>query len=199
MAKKEWKPGNMLYPLPAVLVTSRNKKGDEDVCTIAWTGTVSSDPPMVSISVRPSRLTYEYIKETGVFVINITTESLAFATDYCGIKSGRDENKFETAHLKTEPAAHISCPMLSASPVNLECSVTKTRDLGSHTIFLAKVLAVHVDDRYMDGRDKFNFSLAKPLVYVHGEYRAVGKYIGKFGYSVEKKNGKEPQGRKNKA
>ncbi len=186
MAKKEWKPGNMLYPLPAVLVTTRNKKGEDDVCTIAWTGTIASDPPMLSISVRPSRQTYDFIKETGVFVVNVTTESLAWATDYCGVKSGRDENKFEKAHLKKEEASHISCPMLAASPVNLECKVTKSHDLGSHTIFLAKILAVHVDDKYMDGKDKFNFNLAKPLVYSHGEYRALGKYLGRFGYSVKK-------------
>ena len=187
MAKTEWAPGNMLYPVPAVLVTSRSDDGKDNVCTVAWTGTINSDPPMVSISLRKSRLSYDNIRKSGVFAINITTESLAFAVDLCGVKSGRDEDKFKTAHLVKEKAAHIDCCMIAQSPVNLECRVKKSRDLGSHTVFLAEIIAVHVDDKFIDEKKKFRFNDSKPLVYVHGEYHGIGRYIGKFGYSVEKK------------
>ena len=127
MAKIEWKPGNMLYPLPAVLVTSKGKDGSEDVCTVAWAGTVCTNPPMVSISLRPSRLSYTYIHETGVFGLNITTEEIVRETDFCGVKSGRDLDKFKEMKLKKERAAHIDCPLLAASPVNIECEVTEEK------------------------------------------------------------------------
>lgn len=185
--KQTWKPGNMLYPLPAVLITSRNKEGKDDICTVAWTGTVCSDPAMVSISLRKSRLSYEYISETGVFVINLTTERLAHAADFCGVRSGRDLDKFETEHLTKEEASDIRCSMLAESPVNLECRVTESKDLGSHTMFLADVLAVHADDAYMDAKGRFDLSLAKPIVYSHGDYFGLGKKLGHFGFSVKKK------------
>ncbi|MEE8826734.1 MAG: flavin reductase family protein [Eubacteriales bacterium] len=187
MAKKEWRPGNMLYPLPAVLVTTRNKEKQDNICTVAWTGTICSDPAMLSISLRKSRLSYEYVRETGVFVVNLTTEALAHATDFCGVRSGRDIDKFEVEHLNKEEASHISCAMVAESPVNIECRVTEAKDLGSHTMFLAEVLAVHVDDRYMDEHGRFDLSLARPIVYSHGEYLAMGKKLGTFGYSVRKK------------
>ncbi len=187
MAKQIWKAGNMLYPLPAVLVTSKNQAGEEDVCTVAWAGTVCTNPPMVSISLRKSRLTYDYIMDTGCFVINLTTEQLAWATDYCGVRSGRNENKFETAHLTTEAGEMIDCPLISESPVNIECRVTETKDLGSHTMFIAEVLCVHADDQYMDEQNKFDLSKTKPIVYSHGEYHTVGSKLGTFGYSVRKK------------
>jgi len=186
MAKIEWKPGNMLYPLPAVLVTSRGKDGSEDVCTVAWAGTVCTNPPMVSISLRPSRLSYTYIHETGVFGLNITTEEIARETDFCGVRSGRDLDKFKEMKLKKERAAHIDCPLLAASPVNIECEVTEEKPLGSHTMILARVLAVHVDDRYMDEKGKFHLNAAKPIVYSHGEYSGLGEKLGTFGYSVKK-------------
>ena len=164
MAKEVWKPGNMLYPIPAVLVTVADNKGNDNVFTVAWTGTVCSDPAMVYISVRPSRHSYDMIQETGQFVINLTTEKLAKATDYCGVKSGRDENKFEKMKLITEKATH----------------------LGTHDMFLAKVLCVHADKQYMDEKGKFDLAKAKPIVYSHGQYYVTGKKIGKFGYSVKR-------------
>lgn len=187
MAKQTWKPGNMLYPLPAVLVTSKNHKGEDDVCTVAWTGTVCTDPPMVSISLRPSRKTYENIEENGSFVINLTTEALVKATDYCGVVSGRDEDKFEKCHLTKEPAEKIDCVMIGESPVNIECRVRADMPLGTHTLFLADVVAVHADEKYLDENGKFDFASIKPIVYSHGSYCAVGRELGTFGYSVRKK------------
>jgi flavin reductase (DIM6/NTAB) family NADH-FMN oxidoreductase RutF len=185
--KQTWKPGNMLYPLPAVLITARGEEGLDDVCTVAWAGTVCTNPPMVSISLRPSRLTYQYIMETGVFAINLTDEDLVHATDYCGVVSGRDQDKFQRAHLTKIPAEEINCPMIEESPVNIECRVRETEDLGSHTMFLADIVAVHADQAYMDEKGRFHFERTKPIVYSHGEYRSVGGYLGKFGYSVQKK------------
>ena len=187
MGKIEWKPGNMLYPLPAVLVTSRNEEGRSDICTVAWAGTVCTNPPMVSISLRPSRLSYEYICETGVFVINVTTEKLVRETDYCGVRSGRDEDKFEKMGLRGSSGPHTGCVMLEDSPVCIECEVVERKALGSHTMFLARVVAVHVDEAYMDERNRFDFAKARPIVYSHGEYRGLGRYFGKFGYSVAKR------------
>ena len=190
MAKITWRPGNMLYPLPAVLVTSKNASGEEDVCTVAWAGTVCSDPVMVSISLRPSRKTYENIRESGCFVVNITTEELAHATDFCGVRSGRDLDKFTAEKLVTEPAEKIDCPMLAASPVNLECKVKEELALGSHTMFVGEVLAVHVEEKFLDEKGRFDFAACKPLAYCHGEYRAIGRKLGSFGYSVRKKRKK---------
>lgn len=181
-----WRPGNMLYPLPAVLVTTRNAEGADNICTVAWTGTVCSDPVMLSISLRPSRLSYEYVKETGVFAVNLTTEKLAHAADFCGVRSGRDVDKFAHEHLTLKEAERISCGLVEESPVNLECRVTEERALGSHTMFLAEVLAVHADRQYMDERGRFDLMKARPIVYSHGEYAGIGRRIGRFGYSVKK-------------
>ena len=191
MAKEIWKPGNMLYPLPAVLVTVSDGKGNDNVLTIAWTGTVCSDPPMVYISVRPSRHSYSMLKETGEFVINLTTEQLAYATDYCGVKSGEKENKFEAAKLTREPAKFVAAPLIKESPVNIECQVVDVTHLGTHDMFMAKILCVHADKKYMDRNGKFHLSKADPLVYSHGQYYGVGKKVGKFGYSVQKKSRKK--------
>ena len=187
--KETWKPGNMLYPLPAVLVTSRNAAGQDDICTVAWAGTVCTNPPMVSISLRPSRLTYGYISETGVFVINLATEALARAADFCGVRSGRDLDKFVACRLTKEEAEEVSCPMVAESPVNIECRVTEKRPLGSHTMFVAEVVSVHADPRYLDGDGKFRFERARPVVYSHGSYRGLGEELGTFGFSVRKKAG----------
>ncbi len=176
----------MLYPLPAVLVTSQNKEGKINVCTVAWAATVCTNPPMLGISLRPSRLTYEYIRETGVFAVNVTTEKLVKETDLCGVKSGRDVDKFSAFHLAVENAKHIACPLLSASPVNIECRVTEEIPLGSHNLFLARVLAVHVEEEYMDEKGKFDFNATKPIVYSHGEYMGLGRRQGTFGYSVKR-------------
>ena len=187
MGKQQWKPGNMLYPLPAVMVSVTDGNGNDNIITIAWTGTVCTNPPMVSISVRKSRYSYETLKNTGEFVINLTTEKLAFATDYCGVKSGRDVDKFGEMKLTRGKASFVKAPLIEESPVNIECRVTSVQELGSHVLFLADVLAVHADEAYMDENGKFDLQKANPLVYSHGEYFAVGKKLGKFGYSVKKK------------
>ena len=187
MGKQRWKAGNMLYPLPVVVVAAADSKGKDNIITVAWAGTVCTNPPMVSISVRPERFSYEMIKETGEFVINLTTEKLAFATDYCGVKSGRDVDKFEKMHLTRQKAKFVKVPLIAESPVCIECKVLKVEKLGSHHLFLAEVLAVHAEERYMDKNGKFQLSKANPLVYSHGEYYSLGKKLGKFGYSVQKK------------
>ena len=187
MAKIEWRAGNMLYPLPVVMVSVTDGKGQDNIITIAWAGTTSSDPAMVSISVRPTRHSYNMIKETGEFVINLTTEDLVYATDYCGVKSGRDIDKFKAMKLNKEQGSFVKAPMIAEAPVNIECRVVKMEDLGVHHMFLAEVLAVHVDDKYMDENNKFRLDLSKPLVYSHGEYYSTGKKLGTFGYSVRKK------------
>ena len=187
MGKQSWKPGNMLYPLPAVLVTVADKAGNQNVFTVAWTGTVCSDPAMVSISVRPERYYYHMIEETGECVINLTTKELAFATDYCGVKSGRDVDKFKEMNLTKLPGQKVKAPLIAESPVNIECKVTQSVKLGTHVMFLATVEAVTVDDAYMDERNTFHLNQADPIVYSHGEYYTLDKMIGKFGYSVRKK------------
>ena len=187
MAQQQWKPGNMLYPLPAVLVTAADGQGRENVFTAAWTGTVCTNPPMVSLSVRPERYSYSMIQKTGEFVINLTTEKLARAVDYCGVKSGRDVDKFHIMKLEREKASFVRPPLLTAAPVSIECRVSEVKHLGSHDLFLAKVLAVHADETYMDGRGRFDLKRANPLVYSHGEYFGLGKKLGTFGYSVKKK------------
>lgn len=187
MGKQQWKPGNMLYPLPAVMVSVTDGNGNDNIITIAWTGTVCTNPPMVSISVRKSRYSYEMLKNTGEFVINLTTEKLAFATDYCGVKSGRDVDKFQEMKLTRKKASFVKAPLIEEAPVNIECRVKSVQELGSHVLFLADVLAVHADEAYMDKNGKFDLQKANPLVYSHGEYFAVGKKLGKFGYSVKKK------------
>lgn len=194
MAKQIWKPGNMLYPLPAVMVSVADKEGNPNIITVAWAGTVCTNPPMVSISVRPERYSYHMIDETGEFVINLTTEKLAYATDYCGVRSGKDVDKFKELHLKPEKAEYVSAPLIAESPVNIECKVVKKETPGSHHIFLAEVKAVHVDDAYMDQKGRFALEKTDPIVYVHGQYYSLGKLLGTFGYSVKKptkKNGKK--------
>ena len=187
MGRQTWKAGNMLYPLPAVLVSVADRAGKSNLFTVAWTGTICSDPPMVSISVRPERYSHHMIEETGEFVINLTTEALVYATDYCGVKSGRDVDKWKEMNLTPIAAEHVKAPMVEESPVNLECRVTQKLELGTHDMFLAKILAVHVDDQYMDESGRFNLNDSKPLVYSHGRYLTTGKEIGSFGYSVKKK------------
>lgn len=191
MGKQSWKPGNMLYPLPAVLVTAADKQGKQNVFTVAWTGTVCSDPAMVSISVRPERYSYHMIEETSEFVINLTTAKLAYATDYCGVKSGRDVDKFKEMHLTPLPADKVSAPLIDESPVNIECKVKQVLKLGTHDMFLAEVVAVHVDEAYMNEKGTFSLSKADPMVYSHGSYYTLGKELGSFGYSVRKKKNKK--------
>lgn len=177
----------MLYPLPAVMVSVSDKEGNSNIITVAWTGTVCTNPPMLYISVRPERYSYGMLKETGEFVVNLTTKELAYATDFCGVRSGRDVDKFERLHLHKERAEHVSAPMIAESPVNLECRVREIKELGSHHMFLADVVAVHVDEKYMDQNKKFHLGKSSPIVYSHGEYYDLNQMIGTFGYSVKKK------------
>lgn len=187
MAKQKWKAGNMLYPLPAVLVTVTDGQGRDNVFTVAWAGTVCTNPPMVSISVRPERFSHSMLLATGEFVINLTTEEMARAVDYCGVKSGRDVDKFRVLGLTKEPASEVRAPMIKNAPVCIECKVTEVLHLGSHDLFLAKVAAVHAEKKYMDKKGRFHLGDAKMLAYSHGEYYALGKKLGTFGYSVRKK------------
>ena len=185
--KQSWKPGNMLYPVPAVMVSCGDKEGNKNIITIAWAGTICSDPAMVSISVRPERHSYKMIRESGEFVINRTTKDLAYATDWCGVKTGAKVDKFKEMKLTKEKADFVKAPMIGESPVSIECRVKQVLELGSHHMFVADVLAVHADPAYMDEKKKFRLNEAKPLVYSHGEYLGVGKTLGTFGYSVKKK------------
>lgn len=187
MAKQTWKAGNMLYPLPAVMVSVTDGKGQDDIITVAWTGTICTNPPMVYISVRPSRFSHHMLMETGEFVINLTTEKLTRATDYCGVRSGRDVDKFKETGLTREKAEFVKAPMIKESPVSIECRVTEVQKLGSHDMFLAEVLAVHADEKYMDENNRFDLNRARPMVYSHGEYLGIGKKLGTFGYSVKKR------------
>jgi len=190
MAKQLWKPGNMIYPLPAVMVSVTDGEGHDNIITVAWTGTVCTNPAMAYISVRPSRYSYDMIRKTGEFVINLTTEKLAYATDFCGVRSGRDVDKFRKLNLTKEKAQFVSAPMIGEAPVSIECRVREVKELGSHDMFLADVLAVHADEAYMDKNNRFRLNDAGLLVYSHGEYLAGGRKVGTFGYSVKKKQKK---------
>lgn len=187
MSKQSWKPGNMLYPLPVIMV-SCNRKGEKpNIVTVAWTGTICSDPAMVSISVRPERYSHDIIEETGEFVINLVTKDLTYATDYCGVRSGRDVDKFKEMNLTPLPSKMIDAVGIEESPVNIECKVVEVKKLGSHDMFIAEVVNVTVDDRYMDENNKFNLNDSDLVAYSHGEYFTLGEKIGTFGYSVRKK------------
>lgn len=187
MGKQSWKPGNMLNPVPAVMVSVADEAHCPNIITVAWAGTICTNPPMVSISVRPSRYSYDIIEKTGEFVINLTTEKLARACDYCGVVSGRDVDKFVKTGLTPMPVEHVSAPAIAESPVNIACRVTESHALGSHTMFIAEVVGVTVDDEFLDENDRFHINDANLIMYSHGEYFALGKYLGKFGYSVQKK------------
>lgn len=188
MGKQIWKPGNMLYPLPAVMVSAGDKGGKTNILTIAWTGTICTNPAMVYISVRPERYSYQMIRDTKEFVINLTTEKLVRATDYCGVKSGRDVDKWKEMNLHQEKASTLEyAPLIAESPVNIECKVTEIKELGSHHMFLAEVTAVHADEAYMNEKNKFELNETGLLAYSHGEYLGMGEKLGTFGYSVKKK------------
>lgn len=188
MAKQMWKPGNMIYPLPAVMVSTADKEGNSNILTVAWTGTVCTNPPMAYISVRPERYSYHMIKESGEFVINLTTRKLAHATDYCGVRSGRDVDKWKECRLTRGRAMHLKyAPVIEEAPVNIECKVKSIQELGSHHMFLAEVMAVQVDEKYMDEKGKFDLNRTGLIAYSHGEYLDLGKKLGTFGYSVCKK------------
>lgn len=197
--KISWKPGNMLYPLPVVMVSCGREGETPNIITVAWAGTVCSDPAMVSISVRKERFSHKIIKDTGEFVINPVNKPLVRATDYCGVKSGREVDKFKEMKLTPLPSQHVKAPGIGESPVNLECRVVDVKELGSHDMFIAKVMGVTVDERYMNDKGKFNLNASGLVTYSHGEYFELGKRLGSFGYSVKrpvKKRGPGSRGAK---
>ena len=186
MGKQNWKLGNMLNPVPAVMVSVADKNGKANIITIAWAGTICTNPPMVSISVRPERYSYSMIEETGEFVINLTTKELVRACDYCGVKSGRDVDKFKEMNLTQLKMDKVKAPGIAESPVNIQCKVVKKEELGSHHMFIAEVLGVTIDEKYMDDTGKFHINDTGLVMYSHGEYFLMGEKLGKFGYSVKK-------------
>ena len=185
--KQNWRPGTMIYPLPAVLVSCGETPEEYNMLTVAWTGTICSDPAMCYISVRPERHSYDIIKRTGEFVINLTTEALARATDWCGVKSGKDVNKWREMGLTPVPATVVNAPLIEESPVSIECRVKQILPLGTHDMFIAEVVNVVVDEQYLDEKGKFDMVRAGLMAYSHGEYFTLGKSLGHFGWSVRKK------------
>ena len=188
MAKIQWKPGNMIYPLPAVLVSCGNKPSNYNIITVSWTGTINTNPSMCYVSIRKERFSHKIISNTKEFVINLSTKKLAFATDWCGVKSGKDYDKFKEMSLTPQKASIVAAPLIKESPVNIECEVTKVIELGSHDMFMAEVVAVNVDDKYLDkNTDVFDLRQTEPISYIHGNYYETGKKIGRFGFSVKRK------------
>ena len=186
MTKLHWKPGTLLYPVPVVLVTCGDIQGVKNIITIAWAGTVASNPVMVSISVRPERYSYSLIKETGEFIINLPNRRMAWAVDYCGVVSGKDCDKFQETGLTPMPAKNVRAPIIQEAPLALECQVTSITPLGSHDLFLAKVVGVQVDEYLVDQTGKLNLAKAGLISYVHGHYWTLKEAIGSFGFSVKK-------------
>ncbi|MBR3721085.1 MAG: flavin reductase family protein [Clostridia bacterium] len=190
MSKTMWKPGTFIYPIPAVMVSCGSFE-KSNIMTVAWTGILNTNPAIVYISVRPERYSYNLIKESGEFVINLTNEKLAFATDWCGVKSGANVDKFKEMKLTKEKANFVKCPMIAESPVSVECKVKEIRELGSHHMFVAEVLAINADDKYIDDKGAFDISKCDLITYANGGYYSLNKKIGKFGYSVQKKKNKK--------
>ena len=197
MAKQVWRGGNMLYPLPAVMASCADAAGRSDIITVAWTGTVCTNPPMLYVSIRPERASYQVIRDSGEFVVNLTTKRLQRACDWCGVRSGRDYDKWAECGLTKAPAAKLElAPVIAESPVNIECKVTEVKELGSHHMFLASVEAVQVDERLLDGTGRLDLARAGLTAYSHGEYFELGQRLGTFGYSVRKKPAAGKPGKK---
>lgn len=193
MSKEIWKPGNMLYPVPVVLITTSDGKGKDNIITVAWAGTVNSEPPMVSISVRKSRYSHELLSKNGEFVVNLVNKKLVRVTDLIGVKSGRDIDKFKECGLSAIKSQKVSVPSIKESPVNIECKVVNVLELGSHDMFIGEVLSVSVDKEYLNKKGALKMDKMDLVAYNHGEYYTLGDYLGKFGYSVKKtdKKGKK--------
>ena len=186
--KQQWKPGTLIYPLPAVLISCGETEEEYNMLTVAWVGTICTNPAMCYISVRPERHSYDIIKRTKSFVINLTNEDMARATDWCGVRSGKDYNKFKEMRLTPQPAQKVAAPIVLESPLSIECEVVEIKELGSHHMFIANVVNVQADERYIDPvTDEFRLSDAKLITYSHGHYYKLGEEIGKFGWSVRKK------------
>jgi flavin reductase (DIM6/NTAB) family NADH-FMN oxidoreductase RutF len=192
MSKLIWKPGTMIYPVPAVMVSCGSTTGEYNIITVSWTGTICSDPAMCYISVRPSRYSYDIIRRNGEFVINLTTSGLAFATDWCGVRSGSEYNKFREMKLTPAAATKVRAPLILESPVNIECVVKEIKELGTHHMFISEVVAINADKAlYDEDTGLFRLKDAGPVCYLHGNYYETGKFIGKFGFSVKKKKRKK--------
>jgi flavin reductase (DIM6/NTAB) family NADH-FMN oxidoreductase RutF len=187
MAKQIWKPSTLLNPVPVVMVTCADNSGKANIITLAWAGTINSEPPMLSISVRKERYSHKLISEKGQFVVNLTTQKLAYATDLCGVKSGRDVDKFKAAGLTAEKASVVDVPIIKESPVSLECVVKNVVELGSHDMFIAEIVAVDADEEFIDAKGKLSLEKAGLIAYSHGKYWTLGRELGFFGYSVAKK------------
>ena len=186
--KQDWKPGTLIYPLPAAMISCGSTPEEYNIITLSWLGTICTNPPMCYISVRPERHSYEIIKRDMEFVINITTEDLAFATDWCGVRSGRDFSKFDEMKLTPGKASIVRVPIIEESPLNIECRVREILSLGSHDMFIADVVNVKADEKYIDPETgKFSLESAKPIAYSHGQYYGLGEKIGGFGWTVRKK------------
>ncbi len=186
MSKVMWKPGTFIYPIPAVMVSCGSME-KSNIITVAWTGILNTNPAMCYISVRPERYSYNIIKETGEFVINLTNKELVYATDWCGVKSGKDVDKFKEMNLSKEKCNFVNCPAIKESPVSIECKVKEIKELGSHHMFMAEVLSINADEKYIDEKGAFDITKCDLIAYANGKYFELGNKIGKFGYSVQKK------------
>ena len=196
MSKLTWKSGTFIYPLPAVMVSCGTME-ESNIITVAWTGIINTDPAMCYISVRPTRHSYERIKKTGEFVINLTTKDLAYATDWCGVKTGAKVDKFKEMNLTKEKAKFVKCPMIKESPVSVECRVKEIKELGSHHMFVAEILAINADEKYINENGAFDISKCDLIAYSNGNYYSLGKKIGRFGFSVQKKKKTRKKSTKN--
>lgn len=189
MSRTIWKPGTFIYPLPVVMV-SCGDMDNSNIITVAWTGILNTTPAMCYISVRPERYSYNLIKESKEFVINLTTKDLVYKVDWCGVKTGAKVDKFKEMNLTKEKAKNVKCPIIKESPVAIECRVKEIKKLGSHDMFVAEVLSIDADDKYIDDKGAFDISKCDLITYANGKYFSLGKQVGKFGYSVQKKKGK---------
>ena len=187
MAKQIWKPGNMLYPLPAVMVSTADKSGRSNIITVAWTGIVNTDKPMCYISVRKERYSHDIIAKNKEFVINLTNKQLTYATDWCGVRTGAKVDKFKEMHLTKEKGKFVKCPLIKESPVSIECKVVEIKELGSHDMLMAEILSIDADEKYIDNKGAFDITKCDLITYANGKYFTLGKQVGKFGYSVQKK------------
>lgn len=189
--KQDWKPGTLIYPVPAMMVSCGTTEGEFNIFTASWVGTICTNPPMCYVSIRPERHSYAIIKRYMEFVLNITTEELAYATDWCGVRSGREYNKFEEMNLTPAKGSVVQSPIIQESPLNIECKVKEIICLGSHDMFIADVVNVKADEKYIDAASgKFSLEDAHPIAYSHGQYYKMGENIGRFGWSVKKKDEK---------
>ena len=194
MSKVIWKPGTFIYPLPVVMV-SCGDMNKSNIITVAWTGIINTDKPMCYISVRKERYSHDIIAKNKEFVINLTNKQLAYATDWCGVKTGAKVDKFKEMHLTKEKGKFVKCPLIKESPVSIECKVVEIKDLGSHDMFMAEILSIDADEKYIDNKGAFDITKCDLITYANGKYFTLGKQVGKFGYSVQKKRNNKIKGK----